>query len=83
MIDYISAYKSQMDFMGLDFEAHKPRMNAELKVMTAELLGPFKNDVTAKMSNFRPLSPYITVSHFFHYSSYPQCHQANIYTFFP
>ena len=27
-IDYISAYKSQMVSMGLDFEANKPRMNA-------------------------------------------------------
>ena len=53
MIDYTSAYKSQMDFMGLDFEADKPKMNAELKVVTAELLGPFKN-VTAKMSILNP-----------------------------
>ena len=38
MIDCISAYKSQMAFMGLDFEADKPRMNAEeLRVMMAEL----------------------------------------------
>ena len=38
MIDYISAYKSQMTFLGLDFEADKPRMNAEeLRVMMAEL----------------------------------------------
>ena len=28
MIDYISAYKSQMAFIGLDFEADEPRMNA-------------------------------------------------------
>ena len=35
--DYISAYKSQMAFMGLDFEDDKPRMNAELTVMMAEL----------------------------------------------
>ena len=26
LIDYISAYGSQMAFMGLDFEADKPRM---------------------------------------------------------
>ena len=32
MIDYISAYKSQMTFMGLDYEADKPIMNAELRV---------------------------------------------------
>ena len=37
MIDHISAYKSQMTFMGLDFEAHKPRMNAELRVIMTEL----------------------------------------------
>ena len=30
MIDYISAYKSQMAFMGLDFKSDKPRMKAEL-----------------------------------------------------
>ena len=27
MIGYISTYKSQMAFMGLHFEADKPRMN--------------------------------------------------------
>ena len=37
MIDYISAYKSQMVFRGLDLEADQPRMNAELRVMMAEL----------------------------------------------
>ena len=37
MINYISAYKSQMAFMGLDFEADKPGMNAELRVMIADL----------------------------------------------
>ena len=37
MIDYISAYKSQMAFIGLDFESDKPRMKAELRVMMAEL----------------------------------------------
>ena len=37
MTDYISVYKSQMAFMGLDFEADKPRMKAELRVMMAEL----------------------------------------------
>ena len=26
MIDFISAYKSQMAFMGLDYEADQPRM---------------------------------------------------------
>ena len=37
MIDYISAYKSQMAFMELQFEAGKPRMKAELRVMMGEL----------------------------------------------
>ena len=37
MTDYISAYKSQMAFMELDFEADKPKMEAELRVMMAEL----------------------------------------------
>ena len=37
MKDYISAYKSQMTFMGLDFEDNKPIMNAELRVMMAKL----------------------------------------------
>ena len=37
MIDYISAYRSQMDFMGLDFGADKPRMSGELRVTMAEL----------------------------------------------
>ena len=35
MIDYIAAYKSQMTFMGLDFEADKPRIKTELRVMLA------------------------------------------------
>ena len=34
MIDYISAISA---FLGLDFEANKPRMNADLRVMMAEL----------------------------------------------
>ena len=33
MIGYISAYKSQMTFMGLDFEAGQPTLKAELRVM--------------------------------------------------
>ena len=37
MIDYISAYRSQLAFMWLDFESDKPRVNAELRVMMAEL----------------------------------------------
>ena len=37
MIDYISAYKSQMVFMGWDIEADKPKVNAELRVMISEL----------------------------------------------
>ena len=31
MINYISAYRLQLAYMGLDFEAYKPRMNAELE----------------------------------------------------
>ena len=38
MIDYISDYKSQTAFIGLDFEADKSRMNAELRVIMTELL---------------------------------------------
>ena len=34
MIDYISAISA---FLGLDFEANKPRMNADVRVMMAEL----------------------------------------------
>ena len=37
MIDYISVYKSQMSLMGLDFEADRPWLKAELRVMMAEL----------------------------------------------
>ena len=37
MIDYISAYKSQMLFMRWDIEADKPKVNAELRVMMSEL----------------------------------------------
>ena len=37
MIDHISAYKWQMAFIGLDFEAEKPRINTELRVMMAEM----------------------------------------------
>ena len=37
MTDYISVYKSQMAFMGLDFAADKPKMKAELRVVMAEL----------------------------------------------
>ena len=37
MIDQISAHKPQLAFMGLDFEANKPRMKAELRVMMAKL----------------------------------------------
>ena len=37
MIDYISAYQSQMTFMALDRETDKPRMNVELRVMMTEL----------------------------------------------
>ena len=37
MIDYVSAYKSQMAFMWLHFESDKPRMEAELRIMMIEL----------------------------------------------
>ena len=37
MTDYISACKSQMAFMGVDFEADKPIKNAELIIIIAEL----------------------------------------------
>ena len=36
-VDYISAHKSQMTFMELDFEADKPRIKAELRRIMAEL----------------------------------------------
>ena len=37
MIYYISAYRSQMVFMGLDFEIDQPIMSAELRLMISEL----------------------------------------------
>ena len=37
MINYISAYKLRMTFMGLHFEADKLRIKAELTVMMAEV----------------------------------------------
>ena len=37
MINYISDYKSQMAFMGSDFEADKLRIKAELGEMMPEL----------------------------------------------
>ena len=37
MVGYNLPYKSQMDFMGQDFEADKPGVNAELTVMMADL----------------------------------------------
>ena len=37
LIDCISAYKSEITFVGLDFEADKSRMYSELRVMMAEL----------------------------------------------
>ena len=42
MIDYISAYKSQMAFVGLGFQADKPRMNAELRVMIGWIVTKIK-----------------------------------------
>ena len=37
MINYISAYKSQMTFMGLNFESDKLKIKSELRVMMAAL----------------------------------------------
>ena len=37
MRDYISAYKSRMVFMKLDFVPDEPRMKAKFRVMMAEL----------------------------------------------
>ena len=37
LIDYVSAYKSQMVFMGLDAEADERRIKAESRVIMAEL----------------------------------------------
>ena len=37
MIDYISAYKSRLAFMGLNLEFDEPGMNAELRLLMAEL----------------------------------------------
>ena len=33
MIDYISAYRSRISFMGLDLEADKSKMNPKLRVL--------------------------------------------------
>ena len=38
------------------------------------LWGPFKNNVTAKMLNFRPPPPYVTISHFFSLYPLTPCH---------
>ena len=37
MMNYISAYQLQKTFMGLDFEADKLGIKAELRVMMTEL----------------------------------------------
>ena len=37
MIDYISAYRSLMAFIWLDFKSDKPIVNAEFRVMIAEM----------------------------------------------
>ena len=37
MIDYISAYNSQLAFMELDSEADKPRVKAELRVIMTDM----------------------------------------------
>ena len=45
--------------------------------------GPFKNNVTSKLQNFRPSSPYVTVSHFFHSTPSYLCHQTKSDILFP
>ena len=37
MIDYILAYRLQIAFMRLDFDADNPRLNSELRLIMAEL----------------------------------------------
>ena len=37
MINYNAAYKLQMAYTRLDFEAYKPRINPELRIMMVEL----------------------------------------------
>ena len=37
LIDCISAYRSKMSFMGIDFKTDKPRMYSELRVKMGEL----------------------------------------------
>ena len=44
------------------------KFEAKLLVLLETRKGPFINTVTAKMQNFTPPSPYVTVSHFFHYT---------------
>ena len=44
---------------------------------------PLINDVTTKMPNFRPLSPYVTISHFFSLYPLPPCHPTNSDKHFP
>ena len=43
MIDYISAYKSQIALKGVDFVADTPRINAKLRVMMAAFADAFQN----------------------------------------
>ena len=45
--------------------------------------GPFKNNVTSKLQNFRPSSPYVTVSHFFHSTPSYLCDQTKSDILFP
>ena len=57
-----------------------------IKKLLADLFdkGPFKKNVTAKMQNFRPLSSYPTVSHFFNYTPSPcVTRQKATFSFFP
>ena len=65
--------------------------SVDLVLKIVSFMGPFKNDVTAKMLNFRAPSPYVTVSHFFHYTPSPHgirqimtkffLHQGPFYTY--
>ena len=42
-----------------------------LSLVFIKFKGPFQNDVNAKMPNFRPPLPYVTISHIFHYTPSP------------
>ena len=52
MIDYISAYKPQMAFMGLDFESDKPSRDALPKQMLFKPILDFDNKSKERTKNF-------------------------------